>query len=328
FRTLVRPLPASERTGGSPRLRFSHLGAHPCPRVSGRAEAPGDAFRTLVRPPCPRRQQRIEGHFTRGLPPCGSCAAFPLLTSHFSLLPSARRTSSPLYFLPSPLSRSVPPGGSSRARSVFQPGGRHINSRRRKPPEPRSNHLQPGGRHIWCGAVSRRTTPRSSPVQTVGNRCPSRTAERTGESPGYASPAPWCARRQHRVTRPLYPQAAARRLMRAEAPGYAFRTLVRTASAPRHQHPLPAGFRQAAQRVLTSHAGQFTRGLPPCGSVRGEGRLMRLSTPRPVCLLLPRPGVSASDGNAEQLCAVGGSHQNHQLAAFAGGFKAGFDVVG
>jgi hypothetical protein len=70
--------------------------------------------------------------------------------------------------------------------------------------------FQPGGRHIRCGALSRRTTPRTLP-----------TPERAGGSP---------------------------RLR--------FRTLVRTASASRHQHPLPAGYRQAAHRVfslLTSH---------------------------------------------------------------------------
>ncbi|MEY3176712.1 MAG: hypothetical protein RLZZ436_4626, partial [Planctomycetota bacterium] len=114
----------------------SHLGAHGVsiallglftrrlpPGGSSVAEVPGYAFA----PWCGRRQHRVAELFTRRLPPGGSSRVslltshFSLLTSHFSLLTSARRPSSPLYFPRSPLSRSVPPGGSLRVRPAHRP---------------------------------------------------------------------------------------------------------------------------------------------------------------------------------------------------------------
>ncbi|MEY3174015.1 MAG: hypothetical protein RLZZ436_1929, partial [Planctomycetota bacterium] len=86
----------------------------------------------------------------------------------------------------------------------------------------------------------------------------------------HPSPAASAAR-----CRAHYPQAAARRLMCAEAPGDASHHGAHPcphlsgraeapgyASAPwclsRHQHPLPAGCRQAAQRLLPSHFSLLT----------------------------------------------------------------------
>ncbi|MEY3173499.1 MAG: hypothetical protein RLZZ436_1413 [Planctomycetota bacterium] len=169
--------------------------------LSGRAEAPGCVSAPWCHTPPRGVSIALPTHFTRRLPPGGSCVEeapgcvfvpwyaqrqhrvastlypqaaakrlialslltshFSLLTSHFSLLTSARPpppspvhlpcsplSRSTLYprapalrlmrVLTSPLSRSVPPRGSSRVPSVFQPGGRHMR----------------------CGAVSRRTTPR------------------------------------------------------------------------------------------------------------------------------------------------------------------------
>ncbi|MEY3176119.1 MAG: hypothetical protein RLZZ436_4033 [Planctomycetota bacterium] len=155
---------APERTGGSPRLRTQHPGAHGVSIAS----------------PVP---------FTRRLPPGGSSRShFSLLTSHFSLLTShfslAQRAEAPGYAShpdahgvsiasPGSFTRRLPPGGSSRS---------HF-------PLPTSHFSLP----------------------TSHFHHPSTLAQ-LAEAPGYA-PAPWCARRCHRVASTLYPQAPARRLI-------------------------------------------------------------------------------------------------------------------
>ncbi|MEY3173003.1 MAG: hypothetical protein RLZZ436_916, partial [Planctomycetota bacterium] len=171
------------------------------------------------------------GLFTRGLPPGGSLffpqrspsclptlhtphpprltSHFSLLTSHFSLLISHLPLTT--YHLPlttchlplttSHLSLPLSCPRSPIPRSTLYPQA----TARRLTAYPHPSVFQPGGRHIRCGAVSRRTTPPALP-----------TPERTGGSP---------------------------RLR--------FRTLVRTASASRHQPPLPAGYRQAAHRAFS-----------------------------------------------------------------------------
>ncbi|MEY3175723.1 MAG: hypothetical protein RLZZ436_3637 [Planctomycetota bacterium] len=95
---------------------------------------------------------------------------------------------------------------------------------------PPPSAFQPVGRHIRCGAVSRRTTPRPNLVETVGSRWPS-CPHLSGRAaaPGCAS-ASWCA-----------PLAAA--------------------STARFHGSLPAGCRQAAQcasSLLTSHFSLLT----------------------------------------------------------------------
>ncbi|MEY3174290.1 MAG: hypothetical protein RLZZ436_2204, partial [Planctomycetota bacterium] len=96
-----------------------------------------------------------------------------------------------------------------------------------------------------------------------------------------------CPRRQQRVARSLYPRAAALRLKRGGSPRLRFASgcpALPAASAARSQEPLPAGSRPAAHvwrqppvvfRTLVragcvgaAFAGLFTRGLPPCGSLR------------------------------------------------------------
>ncbi|MEY3172552.1 MAG: hypothetical protein RLZZ436_465 [Planctomycetota bacterium] len=69
---------------------------------------------------CPARHaargvsSALPGHFTRGLPPCGSSrsrtAAHRLLTSHFRRSPFAQRHQ---HRVAAPLTRRLPPGGSS-----------------------------------------------------------------------------------------------------------------------------------------------------------------------------------------------------------------------
>ncbi|MEY3175118.1 MAG: hypothetical protein RLZZ436_3032 [Planctomycetota bacterium] len=93
---------------------------------------------------------------------------------------------------------------------------------------------------------------------------------------------------------------------RAEAPGCDFRTLVRTASASRHQHPLPAGCRQAAHCVLTSHfslltshfslpsllsrQGSLPAGFRPAAQCASALRLIAFSLQTPANLPRPAPG--------------------------------------
>ncbi|MEY3176519.1 MAG: hypothetical protein RLZZ436_4433, partial [Planctomycetota bacterium] len=158
---------------------------------------------------CLRRQHRVACAFTRRLPPGGSSRShFPLLTS--------------------PLSRSVPPRGSSRVPYVFQPGGRHINCRRRKPP----------------GPCSRSPAARRATHAVRGLQPPHHTA--------LISLTPWAA------GGPAEPLSG-----RAEAPSW-FRTLVPKASASRRMrlYPQAAARRLIAFPLPTSHFSLLTSHFP------------------------------------------------------------------
>jgi hypothetical protein len=54
-----------------PRSRSGTLVPHPCPLLSGRAEAPGCVSGTLVPRSARRVSSTLPGLFTRGLPPNG-----------------------------------------------------------------------------------------------------------------------------------------------------------------------------------------------------------------------------------------------------------------
>ncbi|MEY3173704.1 MAG: hypothetical protein RLZZ436_1618 [Planctomycetota bacterium] len=129
-----------------------------------------------------------------------------------------RALTSPLRSPRSPLSPSIPPGNSSPVRSVFQPGGRHINSRRRKPPE--ACNISPAARRA-THPVRHRQPPQPNVAQTLDSRWPQAARERKGwkvesrrkrgsengrtdaRKPPLAISHPWYTRRQHRVAGPF-----------------------------------------------------------------------------------------------------------------------------
>ncbi|MEY3173528.1 MAG: hypothetical protein RLZZ436_1442, partial [Planctomycetota bacterium] len=120
------PSRAPERTGGSPRLRFAPwcvplpaaaaarcqhtlpAGSRPAAHVSRK---PRVAFRRPRAHAARGVSSAVPALFTRGLPPCGSCA-FSLLTSHFLTL--------------STLASALYPRASARRLMRWPPGGSRV----------------------------------------------------------------------------------------------------------------------------------------------------------------------------------------------------------